>query len=285
MRVGIVGQKGNRRARAIAVDVAERLSELGVALGLDEVTAEQVEDDWPASAPPLSTAAVGVDELADCDLVVSIGGDGTFRFAARGAASTPIMGVNLGEVGFLNAVPPADAVAAVESEVVQYRDQGGVETRDMPRLRAEGDDWSLPPALNEVVVQGDRRGHGGGATFEVWVDGSTYASGHADGILLATPAGSTAYNLSESGPLIHPDVGALVVNEMCAEESMPPLAVDDDATVTVRVESTGGGCVVSDGRTRRRLDPPAQVRVERADQPVRIAGPPLDFFAALGKLG
>jgi len=230
--------------------------------------------------------------MSDCDLVVSIGGDGTFLFAARGAGSTPIVGVNLGEVGFLNAVAPDEAVAAVERKVTEYREEGRVGTREMPRLRASGDDWTLPPALNEVVVQGPRRGHGGGAGFEVRVDGSVYTSGHADGVLVATPAGSTAYNLSESGPLVHPDVDALVVNEMSADESMPPLAVDDDATVTVRVEATGSergqserGHVVCDGRVRQPLDFPTQVRVERSDEPVQIAGPPLDFFAALGKLG
>lgn len=284
MRVGIVGQKDNRRATAIAADIADRLGEFGVELVVDEVTADQFDGVWPETVAPLSSVAAPVEGMADCELVVSIGGDGTFLFAARGAGSTPIMGVNLGEVGFLNAVPPEDAVSAVASEVRQYRADGHIETRDMPRLAASGPDWTLPPALNEVVVQGPRRGHGGGTGIEVRVDGAVYTSGHADGVLVATPTGSTAYNLSEDGPLVHPDVGSLVVTGMCARESMPPLNVPTDATVTVRVDSPDGGYVVSDGRTRQRLDGPSQVRVERADDPVRIAGPSLDFFAALGKL-
>jgi len=286
MHVGIVGQKDNHRAAAVAAEVAERLAELGADVAVDEVTADQCRGGWPAAAPSLSAAAVPVDGMAECDLVVSVGGDGTFLFAARGAGSTPVMGVNLGEVGFLNAVPPDEAVAAVEREVVEYREAGRVGTREMPRLRADGDGWALPPALNEVVVQGPRRGHGGGATFEVRVDGSVYTTGHADGVLVSTPTGSTAYNLSEGGALVHPDVDALVVTEMCADESMPSLAVDCDATVTVRAEATGGegGYVVCDGRTCQSLDLPTRVRVERAGEPVRIAGPPLDFFAALGKL-
>jgi NAD+ kinase len=221
--------------------------------------------------------------MTECDLVVSIGGDGTFLFAARGAGTTPIMGVNLGEVGFLNAVAPEEAVDDVAAEVQAYRD-GGIETRDMPRLTAEGEGCTLPPALNEIVVQGPRRGHGGGADIEVRVDGSVYTSGHADGVLVATPTGSTAYNLSEGGPLVHPRVDALVVTGMAESASMPPLTAGTDATVTVRVESADGGFAVSDGRTRRSLDGPTQVTVRRADQPVRIAGPPLDFFRALGKL-
>jgi NAD+ kinase len=234
--------------------------------------------------PDADDVGVPVERMNECDLVVSIGGDGTFLFAARAAGTTPIMGVNLGEVGFLNAVSPGNAVGAVTAEVEEYQERGAVETRDMPRVEARGDGWSLPPGLNEVVVQGPRRGHGGGAAFEVRVDGSLYTSGQADGVLVATPTGSTAYNLSEGGPLVHPSVSSLVLTEMCAEESMPPLVVDVDSTVTVRLTDADGGYVVSDGRVRQELSAPAQVTLERADRPVRIAGPPLDFFAALGKI-
>jgi len=283
MRVGIVGQRGNRRAAAIVADLYDRLDGLGVAVAVDEESADDASS-WPSDHPDPSDLGVPVDEMAACDLVVSIGGDGTFLFTARAAGSTPIMGVNLGEVGFLNAVAPEDAVETVAAEVEQFQRHGEIETRDMPRVQAAGDGWELPPALNEVVVQGPRRGHGGGAAVEVRVDGSLYTSGHADGVLVATPTGSTAYNLSEGGPLVHPSVSSLVLTEMCSEESMPPLTVDVDSTVTVRLEEADSGYVVSDGRARQELSVPAQVTLERADRPVRIAGPPLDFFAALGKI-
>ena len=285
MRVGIVGQKDNERAAATVARVADHLDDMGVDLAVDEVTADRIGERWPADAPVLSTVSAPVDAMAETDLVVSVGGDGTFLFAARGAGATPIMGINLGEVGFLNAVPPEEAVSAVEAEVLEYRKCGAVSTRDMPRIRASAGDWTLPPALNEVVVQGPRRGHGGGASVEVSVDGSVYTSGQADGVLVATPTGSTAYNLSEGGPLLHPDVHGFLVNEMSGAASMPPLAVGTDATVTVTVENAEGGYVVSDGRVRQGVEPPATVTLERASDPVRIAGPPLDFFAALGKLG
>jgi NAD+ kinase len=119
----------------------------------------------------------------------------------------------------------------------------------------------------------------------VSVDGSVYTGGQADGVLVATPTGSTAYNLSEGGPLVHPDVQGFLVNEMSGASSMPPLAVGTDAEITVAVENAEGGYVVADGRVRQSVDPPATVTIARASDPVRIAGPPLDFFAALGKLG
>ncbi len=286
MNVGIVAQRNNRRATSLAARLAERLRELGAGVVFDETTAAALAADdgrWPDGDSPPATG-VAVDAMADCDLVVSIGGDGTFLYAARGAGATPIMGVNLGEVGFLNAVAPDDAVESVVAEVEQLRESGELRTREMPRLRAEGDDWALSTAINEVVVHGPRRGHGGGAGFEVRVDGSLYTSGPADGVLVATPTGSTAYNLSEGGPLVHPSVDALVVTEMAGEESMPPLVVDDDSEVTVRIEDAAEGIVISDGRVRQAVEPPERVRLARADDPVRIAGPGRDFFAALGKL-
>ena len=282
MRVGIVAQRDNDRAVALATDLGERLREAGVELVFDETTGESLGDgdQWTATEPNVTA----VEGMAECDLVVSIGGDGTFLFAARGAGTTPIMGVNLGEVGFLNAIAPEEAVETVAAEVEHIQKTGSARTRTMPRVRAAGEDWSLAPALNEVVVQAGHRGHGGGATFEITVDGTQYTSSHADGVLVATPTGSTAYNLSEGGPLVHPDVAGLVVSQMAGEEGMPPLVVSADSEVVVEVSGAATAVVVSDGRIREPLSPPASVRLTRANDPVRLAGPPLDFFTALEKL-
>lgn len=273
MHVGIVGQKDNEQAAALTEEIADTLDADGVTVSLDDATADALGRD-----------GVDVSAMTECDLVASIGGDGTFLFAARGAGSTPIMGVNLGEVGFLNAVTPDDAVDAVTDEVDRMRRTGEPRANDLPRLRAENTDWSLEPAINEVVVHAPQRGHGNGAEFEVRVDGATYTSGHADGVLVATPTGSTAYNLSEGGPLVTPALDAMVVTEMCAADPMPSLTVGIDSTVTVTVTDADGAYVISDGRTRRQVDPPTEITVSVADVPVRIAGPEVDYFEALKKL-
>jgi NAD+ kinase len=289
MYVGIVAQKGNPRARSLATAIGRNLREDAVEVAVDTVTAAALSDEERSSYGGKSRdtpdfEAIDVDALDRCDLVVSIGGDGTFLFAARGVGDTPIVGVNLGEVGFLNAVAPADAVGVVESVVADLRADGETPTRTMPRVRAHGEEWTLPPALNEVVVQGPQRGHGNGLGVTVRVDGSLYTSGQADGVLVATPTGSTAYNLSESGPLVHPDVRAMVVTEMAAEREMPPLVVDEGSEITIRVENAETASVVSDGRVTETVEPPAQFGVTLAADPVRVAGPPLDFFTALEKL-
>ena len=280
MRVGIVAQKGNAQAAALAARIRERLPE-PVELRIDEATAESL-----ATETGLDTEVEGipVGEMRTCDLVVSIGGDGTFLFTARGAGATPILGVNLGEVGFLNGVRPDDAVETVEAVVDYYGETGEILAREVPRLRAVGDgDWSMPPALNEVVVQGRQRGHGNGIDYEVLVDGHRYAEGHADGVLVSTPTGSTAYNLSEGGPLVHPETNTLVVTEMCAAESMPPLVVSADSTVEVRADGAEHGYVSADS-TRERFEIPETVTVEPTDEPARVAEPASGFFQALAKL-
>lgn len=299
MKVGIVAQRGNPRAVALAGDIRAALDATVV---VDEATAAALGDDageglddagegQDAAGEGQDAAGdwigpvegVPVDEMAGCDLVVSIGGDGTFLFAARGAAAAPVMGVNLGEVGFLNATKPEDAVEVV-CETVAALEAGSAYVRELPRLVAAGVGWSLPAALNEVAVVGPQRGHGNGVEVEVRIDGSLYTGGHADGVLVAAPTGSTAYNLSEGGPLVHPDVDGIVVTEMCATEAMPSLVVDVDATVTVRVDGAERAYAISDGRQSAELSPPTDVTVTRADTPVRVAGPSRDFFAALGKL-
>ena len=270
MHIGIVAQQDNPRAAALADEIRRHTDST---VSIDEATASA-----------LGCDGTPVGELAACDIVVSIGGDGTFLFAAREVAPTPLIGVNLGEVGFLNVVSPSEAVEAIRAEVERFRD-GTARCQELPQIQAVGEGWTLPAAVNEVAVLGPRRSRGNGVEIEVRVDSQLYSGGQADGVLVSTPTGSTAYNLSEGGPLVHPTVPAFVVTEMCAVESMPPLAVSLDAEVTIRVDGAEHAFVVADGRTRERIETPTNVTLRRAADPVRIAGPPLEFFTALGKLG
>lgn len=270
MHVGIVAQRGNPRAAELADDVRRAL-DAGVSLDVETATALDVE-------------GTPTDRLADCDLVVSIGGDGTFLYTARNVGETPIMGVNLGEVGFLNATAPDDAVATVRAEVERLRSTTDPAFQEMSQVAATGDGFELPPALNEVTILGPQRGHGNGIGVEVRLDGDLYTGSHADGVIVATQTGSSAYNLSEGGPLIHPAVDGFVVTEMCADGPMPPLVVDPDGDLTVRVAGAPTAYVVADGRSSREIEPPTRVALTRADRRVRVAGPSLEFFGALGKL-
>lgn len=269
MHVGVVAQRGNDRAVRLAADLD---SLLDATVRFDTETASALDRD-------------GVEPSAMCeyDLVVSIGGDGTFLYTARTTDGAPILGVNLGEVGFLNPLAPEEASAVVAETVAAIR-AGEASYRELRRVQAAGEGIDLPPALNEVSVLGPQRGHGHGVDIEVRLDGETYSEAHADGLIVATPTGSSAYNLSEGGPVVHPRADGLVVTEMAADGAMPPLVIDPSDEISVRVSNAETAYVVADGRSRVKLEPPAELTVQTARTPTRTVGPALDFFAALEKL-
>lgn len=270
--VGIVAKAGNEPASELAGVLASCVRSMGTTVRVDERTGAS-----------LGRQGVPVGALSSADLVVSIGGDGTFLFVARKVGGTPVVGVNLGEVGFLNAVSPTDAEDVVRS-LVEVLQDGSLSVTYLDRLQASGDDWSLAPALNDVVVQGARRGPAGGGRFDVSVDGSHYHTIRGDGLIVSTPTGSTAYNRSEGGPLVAPDAAVQVITGMSPIETVPPLVVEKSATVTIDVSDCETAAVVGDGRETRRLTPPETVTVEEAAEPVRRAGPTIDFYAALSKI-
>lgn len=272
MDIGIVGQKGNDRAATLAAELYEEVDDAGISVAVDTATADAI-----------SVEGTPVDAMAGFSLVVSVGGDGTYLYTARNVGATPILGVNLGEVGFLNAVSPSDAAQRLREEIAEIERTGSPRYREVPRLRARGEEWELPPGLNEVTVLGPRRGHGSGIELEVRVGGSLFTSGHADGVLIATPTGSTAYNMSEGGPLVHPDVSGLVITELCASEPMPSLVVDPSQSISVRATGAEYAVVTSDGE-RAHVETPVHASVTLAEEPGRIAGPRSDFFRALEKI-
>ena len=270
--VGVVAKRDSAPAHSLAARLIDDLDDR-VSVMVDELTADA-----------LGLEGSPVSALAEADLVVSIGGDGTFLFVVREVGGTPIVGVNLGEVGFLNAVSPDEAQAVVGSLIDRLRRNESLEGRIRRRIVASGDGWELLPALNEVLVQGRRRGPAGGAEFEIRVDGRRYKRTAADGVLVATPTGSTAYNLSENGPLLSPELTGLTITAMCSREGVTPLIVDDESSVSLTVTGCEEAVAIADGRTTEPLSPPATVDVELADEPVTVVGPPVDFFEALEKL-
>ncbi len=272
MVVGVVAQQGNERARALADEIATVLPADGISVWVDAVTAAD-----------LDREGTHIADMDGADLVASIGGDGTFLFTARWLSDTPIVGVNLGEVGFLNGVSPTDTTTVLESLYEDLK-TGELQTKALPRVEVSDADWKLGPALNEITVHAPHRGPSGDFSHSIAVDGDHFTSDRADGVIIATPTGSTAYNLSEGGPLLTPDVPGLIITEMCGRDPMPPLVVPLDSTVTVELSGVQQGVVIADGRTRKEVSVPTTVTIQRADAPLHVAGPQVAFLQTLEKL-
>ncbi len=201
----------------------------------------------------------------DADVLVAIGGDGTMLYANRLAAGAglPLLGINRGRLGFLADIGTDEMLARV-AEVLDGR--YAEEHRLM--LTAELDDGRQTVqamALNDVVLQ--RRETGRMLDFETWIDG-VYVNTHGgDGLVVATPTGSTAYALSGGGPILHPGVGAITLVPICPHTlSDRPLVVSADAEIEVRLveHADTRSEVICDGRVLGELLPGYRLTITRA---------------------
>ncbi len=272
MSIGLVAQWENDRAASLASSIKSALRADDVDVAVDRSTAAAL--DIPGEP---------VEHMDSCDLVVSIGGDGTFLFAARSIGSTPLVGVNLGEVGFLTTIAPEDAADLIPQIYAEVVD-GTHDLQRLPRVAASFADRELGPALNEIIVHAPQRGPSGRMRATISIDGDEYVTDAVDGVMVATPTGSTAYNLSEDGPLLMPAVSGMIVNSMCGDNPMPPLVVPLDATIRVTMRDASFAYVIADGRSRHRLDVPGHVEIGTTTTPIHVAGPQVGFFQGLEKL-
>jgi len=217
------------------------------------------------------------DDLAGrVDLMVVLGGDGTLLAVARaiGARDVPILGVNLGTLGFLSETSRDDLFPALDAALagrfwVEERMRLGVEVRR--------DEESLGRfiALNDAVVSStalSRVLH-----LETRVDGSVVTTYHADGLIVATPTGSTAYSLSAGGPLLLPNLEAILLTPISPHTlTQRPLVLPDGCEVELRVVDTRGGQIhlTVDGQVGRALEEDDMVVVRANSQPARLLVPP-----------
>lgn len=218
----------------------------------------------------LSDLAVSDEDVATrADMVIAFGGDGTILRAAGLAAraGVPILGVNLGGFGFLAELSTADLPSALPDLVA-----GRYELDERMMLQAEADriDADALLALNDVVVT--TRGVARVLRLRVLVNGEHLASYPADGVIVATPTGSTAYSLSAGGPILHPKVDAVVITPISPHTfNARSVVVDRNDTVDVELTVPSQDATVTvDGRVGLPIGETWRVRVRRARQTTRF---------------
>ncbi|MFP2907775.1 NAD(+)/NADH kinase [Pyxidicoccus sp. 3LFB2] len=269
--LAIVAKKDKPEAAALAAQLRERYRQLTV-LG-DRALAHTL--NWPR---------VEDRELAArADLVVVLGGDGTLIYAARmlGGRGVPILGVNLGSLGFMTEVPVEELFTTLDG-VLTGRFQVDSRMKLTCRLIRGGRTLIEDEILNDVVI--NKGALARIADHETSIDGIPITTYKADGVILATPTGSTAYSLSAGGPIVHPSVDCTVLSPICSHAlTQRSIVVPADRVIRVTLRSeTADTYLTLDGQTGHGLQGGDCIEVVRSPNRVNLVrNPRVAYFSIL----
>jgi len=269
-RAGVVIKPHAPGIAEVIVQLGEYLAAKGIVCVLEEEAAEKIgrSDGLPRAQVP-----------AESDLVVVLGGDGTLLSVAHIAArqGIPVMGVNLGSLGFLTEVPLAEMMLALDALL------SGREDVISPRMLLEST-WhgTTDLTLNDIVINKGAKARM--IQFAISVDGREIAKLRADGLVVATPTGSTAYSLAAGGPIIQPYVPAIVLTPICPHTlSFRPTVISSDAQVTIGLRTPGEKVFLTlDGQRGGKMESGDVVEIRKADCFLKlVTSPKRNYFDLL----
>lgn len=262
----VVAHTGRPEAIRSAQLVIERLGQAGIGVRVLDDEAAAIGGTGVEVMPSSAAAA------DDAEVVMVLGGDGTLLRAAdlTRTSGTPLLGVNLGHVGFLAEAEREDLAATVDRVVTRRYDVEERMTIDVV-ARRNGTVMGTTWALNEASIEKGERERMLEVVAEI--DGRPLSRWGCDGVICATPTGSTAYAFSAGGPVVWPEVEALLLVPNSAHALFArPIVVSPRSTLAVEiVPGTSAGVLWCDGRRRFDLPPAGRVEVRRSPTPVRLA--------------
>lgn len=261
-RVGFVVHPGRERALAVAGELVDRLRRGG------------------HSSVSLPDESIGADEASEAsafadglDLVVSVGGDGTLLRGAELARrrDVPLLGVNEGRLGFLTAVDPPEAGRLLDAALAG---EAPIEERMAIEATSENSPWEeVQWALNEVMTEKHARHRL--IALALYLNGEYVTSLSADGVIVATPTGSTAYSFSARGPIVSPRLSCLLLTPVSPHMVFDrPIVLGPEEDVTIEIRGEEAGYLSADGRPGLELPVGARVRIRRSDRPARLVRHP-----------
>lgn len=232
--------------------------------------------------PPADAAALAIEGLGDrrppgeAELAISLGGDGTMLRTVEmvGGGKTKILGVNVGQLGYLTEVEPSGLLGALERYAaedfeVEERMMLAVEADLAGPAPASGTDHPSWRALNEAVIERQESGHT--VRLLVRIDGAPFTTYAADGLIVATPTGSTAYSLSARGPVVSPRHRALLLTPVSPHMLFDrALVLDPDEVIEIEVTGHRSADLNVDGQRAATLAQGSVVRFRPADEPARF---------------
>ena len=260
--------------------LAQKLVELKNSPELDRII-QETKDAYPEVADDLEDIDLKIDyeklseELFDfdCDMAVILGGDGTLlRAQSRMQPEIPIFGINMGTVGFLTEIEVKDTFNALKDIL-----KGDYYKEKRSRLVVSHENHNFT-ALNEVVIMTDKPAKM--LNFEIQVDGEIIEEVRADGLIVSTPSGSTAYSMSAGGPIVDPKVEGFVIIPICPYKlGVRPFVVSDNSEITVKLLKKGKSAVfVMDGQLNEEADYEEEIKFKKSDKPAHFIRTSSKYF-------
>ena len=266
LKFAIFGNEYQARKSTSIEKILDYLAQKGA-----EIYVENAYYEFLTRSQHIDVKAAGVfeDYNFDVDYVISMGGDGTFLKAASrvGAKGTPIIGVNMGRLGFLADVLPSEIESALDS---LYAGECLIEEHAVIQVEAEGGILAGNPfALNDIAVL--KRDDASMISIRTQVDGEFLVTYQADGLIVTTPTGSTAYNLSNGGPIIIPQSGSICLTPVAPHSlNIRPIVINDTAVITLDIESRSHNYLVAiDGRSERMTEE-TRLIIRKAPHSIKI---------------
>ncbi|MDM7998021.1 MAG: NAD(+)/NADH kinase [Acidobacteriota bacterium] len=264
-KIGIIFKRQDSRVQGIAKEIIPWLQNRGVEVFIDQAFRDQC---------PVHANFVSPEELVNqADIVVVFGGDGTLLYAGRliGARNTPIIGINLGSLGFLTEVRLDEMQAAFEGLLAgQYR----LEERVLLNVEVirDGNPVAQYLALNDAVI--NKGALARIIDLEVSVNAEPVLYTRADGLIISTPTGSTAYSLAAGGPILYPTLEAVIIAPICPHAlANRPLVIPDRHVVGVCLKHGSDVMLTVDGQVGTPLLPQDNLSIRRAQSTLRLALP------------
>lgn len=273
-RIGIYAKQNHPDAAALAGKVAQWLESQGVEVLLEQDLASKMDDreGFPGKSIPSMV-----------NMVIVLGGDGTLISVARliGDLKVPIFGVNLGSLGFLTEITTAEMMQVLENVL---RGDFTVSSRMMldTCVKRKGKEVARYTVLNDVVL--NKGALARIVDMEASVDDVYLTTFKADGLIVSTPTGSTAYNLAAGGPIIHPELNCLVMSPICPHMlTNRPIIVSEDAHIKIELKFEDEDVVLTaDGQVGMPLEHGDVVIVRKAkSRTYLIDSPSKDYFQVL----
>ncbi len=251
MKIGIVSRLDSQKALDLAAEIENFLSE-------EEVFLEK------GLAEKLGKEKTSIEEM-NVDSIITVGGDGTVLYTLQRSPETPILGINMGGMGFLADVKPAESYDAIEKLT-----RGQLKIVERERLAVEISGEQLAIALNEGVIRSQEPSRI--LSFSVSIDGEEVEKNRGDGIIVATPTGSTAYAMSAGGPILDPKVKAFVAVPLNTHRLRAmPLVYPMSSTLQIKLlESKRKADVTVDGQVTKEADQDDVISFKHSDKSAKF---------------